>query len=99
MSSHTLYSVDFCRIIPYSVYMEGGIVMNKNLYHPYINDKGKRINGSASLNHYIHTVKGGIQNYNDEIGAAYISEFVKSHSDIINAGLAQKAKKDNFKVV
>lgn len=73
--------------------------MDKRLYHPYINDKGKRVNGSASLNHYIHSVKGGIQNYNDEIGTAYISEFVKSHSDIINTELAQKAHKDNFKVI
>lgn len=73
--------------------------MNKNLYHPYINSKGKRVNGSAALNHYIHTVKGGVQEYNDEIGEAYIKDFVKAHSDIINSGLAQKAKRNNFKIV
>lgn len=72
---------------------------NKELYHPYTNSKGKRVNGSAALNHYIHTVKGGVQNYNDEIGTAYILEFVKSHSDIINTGLAQKAKRNRFKIV
>lgn len=73
--------------------------MDKELYHPYINKDGKRVSGTASLNHYIHTVKGGIQDYNDEIGAAYISEFIKAHSDIINTGIAQKAKRDRFKVV
>lgn len=73
--------------------------MNKELYHPYVNDKGKRVNGSAALNHYIYTVSGGVQNYHDEIGTAYIADFVKSHSDIINDGLAQKAKKEKFKVI
>lgn len=80
--------------------MEGGIVVNtKDLFHPYVNKNGKMVRGAAALNHYIHTVKGGIQEYNDEIGAAYISEFVKAHSDIINAGLAQKAKRSRFKIV
>lgn len=73
--------------------------MDKELYHPYINNDGKLVSGTASLTHYINTVKGGVQNYNDEIGAAYISEFVKEHSDIINAWLAQKAKRDRFKIV
>lgn len=73
--------------------------MDKELYHPYTNKDGKLVSGTASLNHYIHTVKGSVQNYNDEIGAAYISEFVKEYSDIINAGLVKKAKRDRFKVV
>ena len=59
----------------------------------------KMVHGAAALNHYIHTVKGGVQNYNDEIGTEYITEFVKEHSDIINEGLAQKAKRNKFKVV
>lgn len=73
--------------------------MDKNLYHSYTNKNGKLVNGSASLNHYIHTVKGSVQEYNNEIGAAYIAEFVKKYSDAINAGLAKKAQKDNFKVI
>lgn len=73
--------------------------MNKNLYHPYVNKAGKLVSGTASLNHYIHTIKGSVQNYNDEIGAAYISKFVKEHSDIINDGLVKKAKRNRFKVV
>lgn len=74
--------------------------MSKNeLYHPYRNKQGKSVNGSAALNHYIFNVKGGLQNYHDEIGAAYINEFIKSHSDIINDGLAAKARKDQFKVI
>lgn len=71
--------------------------MNKTeLYHP---KQGKRVNGSAALNHYIHTVNGGVQEYNDEIGEAYIKAFVNEHSDIINEGLARKAQKDRFRVV
>ncbi len=73
--------------------------MDKELYHPYVNENGKRVSGTASLNHYIHTVKGSVQEYNDEIGAAYISEFIKAHSDAINKGLVQKAKRDRFKIV
>lgn len=73
--------------------------MDKELYHPYTNKSGKRVNGTAALNHYIHTVKGGVQNYNDEIGMEYISEFVKEHSDIINERLIHKAKRDKFRVV
>ena len=44
--------------------------MDKELYHPYVNKDGKLVSGTASLNHYIHTVKGNVQNYNDEIGGS-----------------------------
>lgn len=71
---------------------------NKELYHPYRNKNGKMVYGAAALNHYIHTVKGGIQNYNDEIGLEYLSEFVKEHSDIINANLVKKPKETNLKL-
>lgn len=79
--------------------MEGGILIDKNLYRPYINKDGKLVSGAASLNHYIHTVKGSVQNYNDEIGAEYVSKFVEVYSDVINTGIAKKAKRDRFKVV
>lgn len=73
--------------------------MNKNLYHPYVNQSGKSVHGAAALNHYIFTEKGSLQNYNNEIGEAYISEFVRAHSDIINAGLAQQDQRKMFRVV
>lgn len=74
--------------------------MNKTeLYHPYVNKQGKLVSGPAALNHYIYTVKGSVQEYNDEIGEAYIKSFVHEHSDIINEGLARKAQKDRFRVV
>lgn len=73
--------------------------MDKNLYHPYTNSNGKRVNGSAALNHYIYTAKGGLQNYHDEIGEAYIHKFVKDHSDDIHAYLAQKARRGQFRVI
>lgn len=72
--------------------------MDKNLYHPYVNKDGKLVSGAASLNHYIHTVKGSVQNYNDEIGAEYVSKFVEVYSDVINAGLAKKAKRTDSKL-
>lgn len=28
--------------------------MNRDLYHPYVNPNGKRVSGTAALNHYIH---------------------------------------------
>lgn len=78
--------------------MERGISMNKDLYHPYVNDDGKLVSGTASLNHYIRIV-GGLQKYHDEIGEAYIKAFVEHQSEVINAELARQAKKDKFKVV
>lgn len=73
--------------------------MDKDLYHPYVNDDGKRVNGAAALNHYIYTTKGGVQPYNDEIGIEYITNFVKEHSDSIHEAMAKKARKDRIKVV
>lgn len=72
---------------------------NKDLYHPYVNENGKYVSGSAALNHYIHTVKGGVQKYNDEIGGAYIKAFIEAHTDIINAELIAQLQRDKFKVV
>lgn len=65
----------------------------------YINKNGKRVSGSAAFNHYVYTEKGGVQNYNDEVGTEYIREFVRQNSDIINEGLARKARKSRFKAV
>lgn len=73
--------------------------MNKNLYHPYVNDNGKLISGAAAFNHHVFTEMGGVQKYNDEIGMEYITAFVNENSDIINEGLAKKAQKKRFKVV
>ena len=73
--------------------------MDKELYHPYVNGEGKRVSGAAALNHYMYTVKGGLQEYHDEIGTAYITEFVKSHSAIINAGLAAFSRRARIKAV
>lgn len=49
-----------------AIYGKEGLVVDKDLYHPYINENGK---------HYIYTTKGGLQNYHDEIGAEYIHNF------------------------
>lgn len=73
--------------------------MDKSLYHPYINEDGKRVNDVAALNHYIFTQKGGLQNYHDEIGAEYIKAFVDAYSNAIHDDLAVKAKRERFKIV
>lgn len=65
----------------------------------YVNKKGKRVAGTAAFLNYVFTEKGGIQNYNDEIGMAYLKQFIKEHSDIINADITKHAKKKRFKVV
>ena len=73
--------------------------MNKNaLYHPYVNEQGKLVSGSAAFSHYVHTVKGGIQQYNDEIGEEYIKAFERENSDAINENIVKKEqKKKRFK--
>ena len=73
--------------------------MDKDLYHPYMNENGKMVRGSAALNHYIFTEKGGLINYHDEIGEAYVKAFIKNVSSEVNADLAKKAKRKRFRVV
>ncbi len=73
--------------------------MSKKSDFSYVNQNGKRVSGSAAFNHYVYTEKGGIQNYNDEVGMEYLKEFVRQNSDIINEGLARKARKSRFKAV
>ena len=72
--------------------------MNKNLYHPYINKNGKKVNANASLLHHIKEI-GGIQKYNDSVGAEYIASFIKHHSDEINAEIIAKTNRKQFKIV
>lgn len=73
--------------------------MSKKSDFSYVNQNGKRVSGSAAFNHYVYTEKGGIQNYNDEVGMEYLKEFVRQNSDIINEGLARKARKSRFKAI
>lgn len=73
--------------------------MSKKTDFSYTNKNGKRVSGSAAFNHYVYTEKGGIQNYNDEVGTEYLKEFVRQNSDIINEELAKKARKSRFKAV
>ncbi len=73
--------------------------MSKKTDFSYVNQNGKRVSGSAAFNHYVYTEKGGVQNYNDEVGMEYLQEFVRQNSDIINEGLAKKARKSRFKAV
>lgn len=65
----------------------------------YHNKNGKRVSGSAAFSHYVFTEKGGIQEYNDEIGMEYIKAFVKQNSDTINNGIVKNAKKKLFKII
>lgn len=65
----------------------------------YINENGKLVSGAAAFLHHVYTEMGGVQNYNDAVGAAYITEFVKAHSDDINANLAVHARRNRLKRV
>lgn len=79
--------------------MRGGDIMSKKkLNYSYTNQYGKKVSGTAATLHEIYTVNGGLQNYHDTIGKAYIEDFVNAHSDIINAGIEATAKRKNFKV-
>ena len=72
--------------------------MNNELYHPYINKNGKKVNANAALLHHIKNV-GCIKAYNDEIGEEYIKYFISHHPDEINANIIAKNKRSKFKVV
>ena len=65
----------------------------------YINDNGKKIGGAAAFNHYVYTVKGGVKNYNDEVGEQYIKAFINSNSEVINNSLQRNINRSKFKVV
>lgn len=70
-----------------------------NIDFSYTNQKGKKVSGAAAFNHHVYTEMGGIQEYNDSVGEAYVKEFIRQNSDIINEGLEKKAKRNRFKVV
>lgn len=71
----------------------------KNLNYSYTNENGKTVSGAAATLHEIYTVNGGLQNYHDSIGKAYIDAFVNSSSDIINAVIKAASKRKYLKVV
>ena len=73
--------------------------VKKNPDFSYINEKGHKVTGAAATLHEIYTVQGGLKNYNDNIGIEYITEFVHEQSDIIQAGLEKKHRRNQFKVV
>lgn len=73
--------------------------MSKKIDFSYLNEHGKRVSGAAAFNHYVYTEKGGVQGYNDEVGAEYIAQFVRENSDIINEGLEKRARRSRLKVV
>lgn len=73
--------------------------MSKKIDFSYLNKRGQRVSGAAAFNHYVYTEKGGIQEYNDEVGAEYISQFIRENSDVINEGLEKKARRSRLKVV
>jgi hypothetical protein len=73
--------------------------MGKEPDFSYINKTGKLVSGVAAFVHHVYTEKGGVQNYNDAVGAAYITKFVKAHSDDINAELAVQARRGRLKKI
>ena len=64
----------------------------------YVNKNGKLVAGPPAFVHYVYTEKGGVQKYNDEVGAAYIQAFINENSDVINEALANKIRRNRIKI-
>ena len=77
--------------------MKGDLTMKPNF--SYINRRGKKVSGTASVLHHVFTECGGLQEYNDEVGKEYISAFLEAESNKINERLEKKAKKSRLKVI
>ena len=73
--------------------------MSKEPDFSYVNENGKLVSGAAAFANHVYTEMGGIQNYNDAVGNAYIQAFVKAHSDSINAEIEAQAKRHRIKFV
>lgn len=73
--------------------------MAKTIDFSYRNSSGKKVSGAAAFCHYVYTEKGGIQGYNNEIGAEYIAEFIRQNEDLINEAIEQKARRSLLKIV
>lgn len=73
--------------------------MHKDPDFSYINKNGRKVSGAAATLHEIYTVHDGVKDYNDNVGAEYIAEFVREHSDIINEGIERKSRRKQLKVV
>ena len=58
----------------------------------YYNQNGYKVTGAAAFNHFVYTVCGGVQEYNDFIGKVYIEEFIRSHRNNINNSIKQSVK-------
>jgi hypothetical protein len=72
---------------------------HKDISYTYLNKDGKIVSGTAATNHEIYTVHGGLKNYHDYIGSAYVQAFVNEHSDIINTDIIAKSRRDKFQVM
>lgn len=58
----------------------------------YKNKNGKTVSGAAETLHNIYTVHGGIEQYNESVGKAYIEEFLRQFGSIVNARILRKSK-------
>lgn len=65
----------------------------------YLNNNGKKVSGVAAFCHYVYTVKGGEEEYNNYVGEMYIREFVNQHSVDINKEIEKDSQKRKFKVL
>lgn len=65
----------------------------------YYNNEGKKVAGPAAFLHHVYTEMGGIQDYNDAVGAEYITQFIKANSDNINADIEAQAKRRRIRRV
>lgn len=73
--------------------------MSNKTNFSYNNSKGQKVSGSAAFLHHVYTEKGGIKQYNEEVGLEYLKEFVREHSDSIYSRIVSNSKRKKFKVV
>lgn len=65
----------------------------------YVNDDGKLVSGAAAFLHYVYTVKGGVCNYNNEVGEMFLKTFMQEFAGAINAEIAAQARRSQLKLV
>lgn len=70
----------------------------KDLYFSYVNEDGKRVSGTASLNHHIKKV-GGINEYNKRVGRAFLERFMDVYADSIIDDLLTQEEREYLRVV
>ncbi len=72
--------------------------MKKKPDFTYLNENGKKVCGSAAFNHFVHSVCGGVEEYNKLIGMETLKNFYELIEDNINSEIEAQSKRSNIKI-